>query len=59
MWDVRCGISPFVFCLLPAFFIKSAIRNPESEFLNPLDYTGEDGNTFITWVEAHSTAIDC
>jgi hypothetical protein len=34
--------------------MSSQIRNPQSEFLIPLDYIRKDGNNFLTWVEAHN-----
>ena len=39
-------------------FLKSTILNLISTILIPLDYGGEDGNTFLKWVEAHTTAVE-
>jgi hypothetical protein len=45
-------LQPEIYPMLYALcFLKSTI-------LNPLDYGGEDGNTFLKWVEAHTTAIE-
>jgi hypothetical protein len=66
-----CGVFscllPYVFCLLSSVVcplpaapwrLPTFLLNPQSQFLILLDYGGEDGNTFLKWVEAHTTAIE-